>query len=134
MFGEYQWADVYLNAVWLNNALQVACMNGFTNAGRVPYTEEGYALIRAWCLDPINRALRSGVIEPGVTLAEAQKAQLQREAGRDISAELFTDGYVLQVLDPAPAVRQQRGTPEASLWYTYGGAVHKLELASTAIV
>lgn len=134
MFGEYQWADVFLNAVWLNNALQVACMNGFTLAGRVPYTEEGYALIRAWCLDPINRALRSGVIEPGVTLAEVQKAQLMREAGRDISAELFTDGYVLQIKDPAPAVRQQRGTPEASLWYTYGGAVHKLEIASTAIV
>lgn len=134
MFGEYQWIDTYLNAVWLNNALQVACMNGFAQNARVPYTEEGYTLIKAWMQDPINRALKSGIIDPGVTLSEAQKAQLQQEAGLDISSQLNTDGYYVQVLDPAPAVRQQRGTPQCSLWYTYGGAVHKLEIASTAVV
>lgn len=134
MWGDWKWIDTYLNAVWLNNALQVACMNGFANNLRVPYTEEGYTIVRSWCMDPINRALISGVIEPGVTLAEAQKAQLQREAGKDISQQLYSDGYYLKVEDPAPAVRQQRGTPDASLWYTYGGAIHKLEIASTAVV
>lgn len=134
MAGEYKWIDTYLNAVWLNNALQVACVNGFTQVGRVPYTQVGYAIVKSWCQDPINRALNSGIIEPGVTLSESQKAQLQREAGRDISSELFTDGYVLQVKDPAPAIRQQRQSPEVSLWYTYGGAIHKLEIVSTAIV
>ena len=134
MWGDWRWIDAYLNAVWLNNALQVACMNGFQNNLRVPYTEEGYTIVRSWCMDPINRALRSGVIEPGVTLSEGQKAQLQREAGKDISNQLFSDGYYLKVEDPSPAVRQQRGTPDASLWYTYGGAIHKLEIASTAVV
>lgn len=134
MWGEWRWIDTYLNAVWLNNALQVACMNGFKNNLRVPYTEEGYTIVRSWCMDPINRALTSGVIEPGVTLSESQKAQLQREAGKDISQQLYSDGYYLKVEDPAPAIRQQRGTPDASLWYTYGGAIHKLELASTAVV
>lgn len=134
MWGDWKWIDPYLNAIWLNNALQVACMNGFQNNLRVPYTEEGYAIVRAWCMDPINRALRSGVIEPGVTLSEGQKAQLQREAGKDISNQLFSDGYYLKVEDPSPAIRQQRGTPDASLWYTYGGAIHKLEIASTAVV
>lgn len=134
MWGDWKWIDPYLNAVWLNNALQVACMVGFQNNLRVPYTEVGYALVRSWCMDPINRALRSGVIEPGVTLSESQISQLQREAGRDISQQLYSDGYYLKVEDPAPAVRQQRGTPECSLWYTYGGAIHKLEIASTAVV
>lgn len=134
MWGDWRWIDAYLNAVWLNNALQVACMNGFQNNLRVPYTEEGYTIVRSWCMDPINRALRSGVIEPGVTLSEGQKAQLQREAGKDISNQLFSDGYYLKVEDPSPAIRQQRGTPDASLWYTYGGAIHKLEIASTAVV
>jgi hypothetical protein len=134
MWGDWKWIDPYLNAVWLNNALQVACMVGFQNNLRVPYTEIGYALVRSWCMDPINRALRSGVIEPGVTLSESQISQLQREAGRDISQQLYSDGYYLKVEDPAPAVRQQRGTPECSLWYTYGGAIHKLEIASTAVV
>ncbi len=134
MFGDYRWIDAYLNAVWLNNALQVACVNGFAKNGRVPYTEEGYALVRAWMQDPINRALKSGVIEPGVSLSESQKAQLQREAGLDISGQLDAEGYVLQVLDPAPATRQQRGTPQCSLWYAYGGSIHKLDIASTAVV
>lgn len=134
MWGDWKWIDPYLNAIWLNNALQVACMNGFQNNLRVPYTEEGYAIVRSWCMDPINRALVSGVIEPGVTLSESQKSQLQREAGKDISNQLYSDGYYLKVEDPSPAVRQQRGTPDASLWYTYGGAIHKLEIASTAVV
>jgi hypothetical protein len=134
MWGDWRWIDAYLNAVWLNNALQVACMTGFQNNLRVPYTEEGYTIVRAWCMDPINRALRSGVIEPGVTLSESQKAQLQREAGKDISQQLYSDGYYLKVEDPSPAVRQNRGTPECSLWYCYGGSVHKLEIASTAVV
>ena len=72
--------------------------------------------------------------QPGVSLSESQKAQLQREAGLDISGQLDAEGYVLQVLDPAPATRQQRGTPQCSLWYAYGGSIHKLDIASTAVV
>lgn len=134
MFGEWTWIDTYLNAIWLNNALQVACMAGFEQTPRVPFTDEGYTLIRSWMQDPVNRALYSGIIDTGVTLSASQKAELTREAGRDISGELYTDGYVIQVNDPAPAVRQKRESPEVSLWYTYGGSVHRLDLASTAVV
>jgi hypothetical protein len=134
MFGQWDWIDTYLNAVWLNNALQVAIMAGLNQSPRVPYTDEGYALVRAWCMDPINRALKCGIIDPGVTLSESQKAELQREAGRDISGELRTDGYVLQVDDASPAVRQQRETPSCSLHYSYGGSIHRIDLASTAVV
>lgn len=133
MFGEYKWIDSYLNAVWLNNAIQVACMTGFANVARVPYTEAGYTIVRSWIQDPVNRALKSGIIDTGVELSEAQKAQVTREAGRDISSELYTDGYVIQVKDPGATVRAQRGTPEASIWYCYGGSIHKLEVASTMI-
>ena len=75
-------------------------------------------------------------------MSESQKSQLVREAGRDISSELSNDGYVLQIGgDPddtsddsgEAAARQSRESPEASLWYTYGGSVHKLDLASTVL-
>lgn len=134
MFGSWDWIDTYLNACWLNNALQVAIMAGFQQTPRVPYNDFGYSLIRSWCLDPLKRGLYSGIIDPGVTLSESQKAELFREAGRDISEELYTEGYVLQIKDPAPAVRQKRESPEASCWYCYGGSVHRLDLASTAVV
>lgn len=134
MFGSWTWIDAYLNAVWLNNALQASCMAGLEQTPRVPYTDAGYALVRAWIQDPVDRALYSGIIDPGVTLSQSQKAELTREAGRDISGELATDGYVVQINDPAPAVRQKRESPEISLWYTYGGSVHRLDIASTAVV
>jgi len=134
MFGAWKWIDTYLNAIWLHNSLQVAIMAGFQNSPRVPYNDEGYTLVRAWCMDPINRALYNGVIDIGITLSESQKAELFREAGEDISDTLDTDGFFLKISDPAPAVRQVRESPEASLWYTYGGSVHRLDMSSTAVV
>lgn len=134
MFGRYLWIDTYLNAIWLNNALQVALMAGLSSAGRVPYTEQGYALVRAWMQDPVNRALTNGVIDPGLTLSEAQKAQVNREAGMNIVPTLESTGYFIQVADPAPAIRVTRDSPIVNLWYTYGGSINKLVVASTAVV
>jgi hypothetical protein len=134
MFGDYRYIDPFINAVWFNNSLQVAIMNGLEMSPRVPYNEDGYTLIRSWCQDPINRARKNGVIDPGVTLSEAQKAELIREAGLDITSNLQTDGYYLQVVDAGPQVRTTRDTPNVSLWYAYGGSVNRIEMASTLFI
>jgi hypothetical protein len=131
---EYIWLDSYANSVWFNNRLQVALFDGLKNTPRSPYTERGYTMIRAWMQDPIEEALRNGAIEPGVNLSEAQKSEIMNEAGLDISQELFTNGYYLQVLDPGAVVRAQRETPIISIWYTNGGAVQRLDVASTAVL
>lgn len=134
MFGQYGFIDPYINAIWLKNVIQVSCMAGLAASGRVPYNDAGYALIRAWLVDPVNRALRNGTIDAGVTLSESQKAQLIQEAGEDISEELFTNGFVIRIDDPGASVRVNRESPTISLWYTYGGGVNRLEIASTAIL
>ena len=134
MFGDYNFIDPFVNAIWLNNALQVSIMNGLEMSPRVPYNEDGYTLIRSWCQDPINRARKNGVIDPGVTLSEAQKAELIREAGLDITSNLQTDGYYLQVADAGAQVRTTRDTPNVSLWYSYGGSCNRIELASTLFI
>lgn len=131
MFGDYNFIDPFVNAIWFNNALQVAIMNGLQMASRVPYNEDGYTQIRAWCQDPINRARRNGVIDPGVTLSESQKTEIIREAGLDITSNLQTDGYYLLVRDAGAHVRQTRDSPECSLWYAYGGSVNRIEMSST---
>lgn len=130
----YVFIDPLINSVWLNNALQAAIMNGLTIAPRVPYTDGGYARIRSWMMDPINRARINGTIEAGVNLSDAQKAEVMAEAGMDISEELFTAGYFLQIIDPGAQARVNRETPVISLWYTYGGAVQRITVASTAIL
>lgn len=134
IFGEYGFIDTYVNAIWLKNVIQVSVMSGLGAVGRVPYTDAGYALIRAWIADPINRALRNGVIDPGVTLSESQKAQILRETGSDLSSELFTNGYALIIDDAGASVRVNRDSPTVNLYYTYGGSVNRVVISSTAVL
>lgn len=132
--GQFGYIDAYIGNLWLRNTLQASIMNGLNNVGRVPYSNPGYTQIRAWCIDPINRALNNGVIDPGVVLSESQKAQLVNEIGKDVSSEIFTKGYYLMVADPGPQARVNRDTPLLGLWYTYGGSVHKVDLPTTVIL
>lgn len=134
MFGQYQWVDTYLNAIWMNNALQVALMTGLKSIGRAPYNESGYTLVRAWMQDPVQRALSAGVIDTDIVLSESQKADLTNQAGMDISSQLAISGYFIQILDPGPQARKARMSPIINFWYTYGGAIQKLVVASKAIV
>lgn len=133
MFGDYKFIDSFINDIWLRNALQVATMAGLTTTARVPYTNKGYAVIRAWMNDPIQRALRNGVIEPGVELSNIQKAELMQEIGSDVASQIYTDGYYLKIVDPGATVRAKRQSPEMGLWYTYGGSVNKIELPVTSL-
>lgn len=134
MFGDYKYIDPYINAIWLKNVMQVSIMNGLGNVGRVPYNEAGYTLIRAWIQDPVNRARNNGIIDVGLNLSESQKAQIIQEVGYDISKELYTNGYYVQIDDPGASIRVNRESPTISLYYTYAGSVHRIELASTAIL
>lgn len=131
---DYGFIDPYVNSIWFNNRLQVALMDGITTAGRVPYNIRGYTMIKAWMLDPVNEARLNATIETGIVLSERQRSEVMNEAGIDISSELWTQGYYIQVLDPGSSVRAQRGSPIVSIWYTYGGAIQKIEVASTAIL
>lgn len=131
---DYGYIDPYVNSVWLNNRIQVALMDGLTLAGRVPYNIRGYTMIKAWLADPINQALNNAAIEPGVTLNERQRSEVMNEAGLDISDELWTTGFYVQVLDPGPEIRAQRGSPIVNLFYCYGGSIQRIEVASTAIL
>lgn len=131
--GNYDFIDTFLGMVWIKNQIQLACVNGLNNIGRVPYNEAGYTIIRSWMGDTIAQAKVNGVIQTGVTLNQTQKAQLFNEIGLDVSSTIETDGYYLQVSDPGAEVRQNRESPIIGLWFTYGGAVHRLDIPVTLI-
>lgn len=134
IFGDYGYIDAFVNTIWFKNVMQVSVMNGLTQAGRVPYNERGYSLIRAWLQDPINRALHNGTIDEGIVLSESQKAQIQNETGKDLSNELFTNGYAVLIEDAGASVRVGRQSPNISVYYTYGGSINRIEVASTAVL
>ena len=133
MFGAHKWIDSYINSTWLNNALQTAILSGFKNTPRVPYNETGYTAIKAWCSDVLAKAKINGVISTGVTLSDAQRNQLEREANStEICNNLETNGYHLSISADAMA-RANRDTPAAQMWYTDAGAVHKLVMPVTTV-
>lgn len=132
--GPFQWLDSYVNQIWLNNALQLALMLLLTTAKSIPYTAAGYALIETACQDPINAALNFGAIRPGVTLSSSQSAAVNAAAGLNITSILQTQGWYLLVRDASPSVRQVRGSPPITFFYTDGEAVQRIELASIDIL
>lgn len=131
--GTFKWLDSYFNQIWLNNQLQLALAVLLDNAPSIPYNDSGYALIKAAVLDPINQALNFGAIRAGVSLSEAQKAEVNDEAGVDVSGTLFERGWYFQVLDANAQTRQARQSPPCTLWYMDGQSVQRINLASINI-
>lgn len=132
--GEWVWADTFVNQIYLNSQFQLALVTLLTTVTSVPYIQQGYSLIRAALVDPIQAALNFGSIRPGVTLSAQQAAEVNQEAGLSIATILQTEGYYLQILDPGSIIRGQRGSPRCNFWYTDGGAVQKITLGSTDVM
>ncbi|MGA1801483.1 DUF3383 family protein [Rhizobium sp. HT1-10] len=131
--GKFQWADSYVNQIWLNNALQLALMELLQNVNSVPYNQAGYELIKAACSDPINAALNFGAIRTGVSLSNLQIAEINSAAGTKVSDILQLQGWYLQVLDATPQVRQARTTPPINFWYLDGGSIQQIVLNSVEV-
>lgn len=130
MAGKWKWDDAYTNQRLINAGLQLALMELLANIKSVPYAPVGYNLIRAACADPINQNVAFGSIVPGVELSPLQAAEVNQAAGAKIDVTLDTIGWYLQILDPGAVVRGQRGSPKCTFWYTDGGAIQKINLAS----
>ncbi len=131
--GQYDWIDSYINEVWMTNQFQLAIMVLFTQVKSIPYNTAGYALIEAALGDPIQAALNFGAIQPGVPLSQAQAAEVNGAAGVAIDGTLSTRGWYLQVLPASAQVRTARQSPPCTFWYTDGGSVQSLNIASVEV-
>lgn len=131
--GKWKWVDSYLNQVWLNANLQGAMIRLLLNVGSIPYNVDGYALIEAACTDPLTAGVNFGAIRAGVTLSAAQKAEIKFALGFDASSSIFAKGYYLQIAEASAATRTDRTSPPMTLYYTDGGSIHRLTLASIEV-
>jgi hypothetical protein len=134
MPGDFPWADQYVDEIWLSAALQAALLSLYTTVNSIPYDPTGYGLIRAALLGPIDAALSFGAIQTGVTLSQAQAAELNSLAGVNAAPIVESNGYYLQILDPGATARNARQTPIINLFYTDGGAVQVVAMASIDIL
>lgn len=134
MSGKWKWIDTFVDQVYLNSQFQLALMSLLTGVNSIPFNESGYSLIRAAMIDPIAAALNFGGIRSGIAMSAQQKAIVNQAAGLDVSSIIEQTGYYLQILDPGAQVRGNRGTPVINFWYTDGGAVQKITVASIDIL
>lgn len=130
----FKWADSFMVQLYLNAQLRLAIFNGLLSVNSAPYNALGDTLIRSWCQDPIDEGLNNGSIRIGVPLSSSQKATIAQQAGLDISSDLQSKGYYLQILPATAQVRGQRQSPPVKLWYMDGGSIQQITLASIAVL
>ena len=132
--GTWKWFDAYVDQIYYNSQFQLSLITLLTGIGSVPYNAPGRELIRAALKDPITSMLNFGAARAGVALSALQIAQVNTAAGLAIDSTLYAQGYYLQILDPTAQVRGNRGTPVINFFYTDGGAVQAITMASIDVM
>jgi hypothetical protein len=128
--GPFQWADSYINQIWLNAALQQSLVVLLGTVGSIPYNQFGYDLIASAVLQPVMQAVNFGAIRAGVTLSQTQASLVNAQTGLNVATIIQSRGWYFQVQDAPPAVRQARQSPVCTLWYMDGQSVQKIVLNS----
>lgn len=128
--GNWSWIDAYVNQIKLNSDLQLAFVAVLAQTKSIPYVTRGYDLLRAAALGPINAALNFGSIVAGVNLSIAQRVAVNSAAGVQVADVLQSRGWYLQIRDADANTRSNRGSPPMTLWYTDGGSIQRINLAS----
>lgn len=128
--GDFLWADAFVDQILMNASFQDNIITYLTTVNSVPYNNSGKAAWKQVLKPTIVQYLNFGAIQPGVPLSALQVQELIEQAGLDISGPLFTQGWYLQVLDAPPQTRSARTSPPINFWYTDGGSVNQVQLAS----
>lgn len=131
--GKFKWIDNFDFQVFLNSQFQLASVNMFMAVKQIPYNDQGIATLRAYLQDPIDQGLDFGGIRAGVELSNAQKFQVNQEAGFDAASQLFTKGWALSITVPNSQVRAERESFIIKFFYTDGSSMQRLEMTSTNV-
>lgn len=131
--GQFKWLDNYINQIYLNAQFQLAMITMLQAYGYISYTETGKAIHRAAAADPINEMINFGGIVPLVdpsALSEQQKSIINTQAGYEIVPTLLSTGWAIDIKTPDAQTRGNRGSFPFTFWYTDGGSVQSVNMAS----
>lgn len=131
--GTWVWADDYINQIKISSDLQIALAQYRSSVKAVPFAQRGYNGVRAALLDPIKTHLNFGSIVAGVVLSNAQRQEVNTQVGFNVADTLQTQGWYLNIVAAAPSVRSARGPLQGQFYYTDGGSVRTINLASTDV-
>jgi hypothetical protein len=130
MPGVWKFVRPYINQIAMNADFQLALATLAGQVKSIPYNTAGYNLVRGALQDPIQKYLNFGAIQPNIPLSASQIQQVNLAAGVKIDGILSSVGWYLQILPASPTVRGLSGSPPMTLWYTDGGSIQSLFLAT----
>lgn len=131
--GDFKWFDNYLFQIFMNSQFQLGFVNMLDNYNSIPYNQDGVAIVRATCQDPIDQGLNFGGIRTGIELNSQQRDVINREVGFDAASQLITRGWALSIQLPDAQVRAQRGSFIIKFFYTDGSSLQRIEMTSTNV-
>lgn len=133
--GPFSWADAYMGQIWFNRRMQhlLALMLKLPRA--IPYTRKGDTIISATLQPAVNDAMSFGLISQGVTLSEDEALTISTVYGQNILTALQNNGYAISVAmeNADPATRGKRQAVTATVIYTQGGSVQRINLNSIEV-
>lgn len=131
--GDFKWFDSFCFQIWLNANLLQDVIELFKSNRSLPYNTRGDAAIEASMADTFAQGVSFGGIRTGIVLSTAQKNEIINAAGADITPTLNAKGWYLYLPKATAEQRAQRIRPGCSVYYTDGGSVQKLTLASIMV-
>lgn len=132
--GSFKWADVYINAIWLTNTMQVALASLIDETNRIPINAAGAGMIRTALMPTILQGEDFGAYDTGVVLSGTQIASVNASAGFDVATPLKNIGWFLLVRPATASVRQNRGPWQIVFYYLDAGAAQSFSLSSVALI
>lgn len=131
--GDFKWLDSFCFQIWLNARLMQDAIELFKSNRSLPYNTRGNAAIEASLADTINQGITFGGIRTGIDLSSSQISEINNAVGMDVEASILAKGWYLFIPRATAEQRAQRIRPGCSFYYTDGGSVQKLTLASIMV-
>lgn len=132
--GSFEWLDSYINQVVIKANLVSAFAALFLNNQSYAFNATGYASVQAATIDVATSAINYGAIQKGVTLDTSQTAIIKNVVGKDITQQLFSDGWYLYIPVQTGANRLARDLKGCVFYYVDGQMIQSIDLTSTAVL
>lgn len=133
--GQFQWANDYVNALWLIYQMKIDFMNLLLTVSDIPYNSKGDALVYGAVSDTIRQAIDFGIIQSGITLSDEERQQAIQVLGNGSDRALYRKGFVFipAASTTPPSQRDKRGAPPSKFWYTQGESIQKIVMTTEGV-
>ena len=131
--GDFKWFDSFCFQIWLNSRLMRNAIDLFKSNRSLPYNTRGDAAIEASFADTIEQGKTFGGIRTGIDLSASQRDEIKNAVGVDVAASIVSKGWYLYIPRATAQQRADRIRPGCSFYYTDGGSVQKITLASIMV-